>query len=332
MATRWGIAGSGKISADFAMAMKALGNEHKLVAVAARALVNAETFAKTHGAEKAYDSYEELAKDPNIDVVYVGVIHPYHIHVARIMIESGKAVLCEKPLCMNVKETKQLIDLARDKKVFLMEAVWSRFFPVYKMMMKRIQSGEIGDVVQVISSFGQPIEHVNRATKKPLGGGSTLDLGVYCAQFASIVMGGERPLKIVSGGHMNSEGIDETISATVVYSKGRVATLMCSLRCTLPCEGVVVGTKGTLKVNFPMWCPESLESPSGKFESLLPKTGQSYTFLNSQGLMYEAMEVRDCLQKGLLESPSMPLDETLILAEIMEAMRTQVGVVYPQDN
>ncbi|KAK7080300.1 hypothetical protein SK128_016097 [Halocaridina rubra] len=331
MATRWGIAGSGLISSDFVMAVKALGHDHKLVAIAARSLENAQKFAKTHGIEKAYGSYEELAKDPNVEVVYVGVIHPYHIYVAKMMIEAGKAVLCEKPLCMNVKETNELIDLARHKKIFLMEAIWSRYFPVYKEMKKRIDSGEVGEVVQVISTFGQCIDHVNRAIKKDLGGGATLDIGVYCVQFASLIMGGEKPLKVIGGGHLNSDGIDETTSVTVVYSNGRVATLMCSLRCTLPCEGIVVGTKGTLKVNYPMWCPESLESPSGKYESPLPKSGQKFNFVNSQGLMYEAQEVRMCLKKGLLESPSLPLDETLIIAEIMETMRKQVGVIYSQD-
>ncbi|XP_064088063.1 trans-1,2-dihydrobenzene-1,2-diol dehydrogenase-like isoform X1 [Macrobrachium nipponense] len=330
MATRWGIAGAGLISADFVTALEEL-KDHKVVAVAARSLERAQEFGKKYGVEKTYSSYEELSKDPDIDVVYVGVIHPHHLSVSSMMIRAGKPVLCEKPLCMNVKETKQLVDLAREKKVFLMEAVWSRYLPVYKEMMKRIKSGELGEIIQVIASFGQPIGHVDRITKKSLGGGSTLDIGIYCVQFASLVMGGEKPVKVVGGGHLNSEGIDETTSATLVYSNGRVATLMCSLRCALPCEGVVVGTKGTLKVNYPMWSSESLESPSGKFESLLPK-GRTFNFVNSQGLMYEAMEVRECLKKGLLESSSMSLDETLILAEIMEAMRKQVGVSYSQDS
>ncbi|CAL4137231.1 unnamed protein product, partial [Meganyctiphanes norvegica] len=123
MATRWGIASSGKICSDFVTAMKALPEgDHRLVAVGARALENAQAFAQKHGVEKAYGSYQELANDPNVEVVYVGPIHPQHLNVATIMIKAGKHVLCEKPLCMNVKETKQLVDLARQKGVFLMEA------------------------------------------------------------------------------------------------------------------------------------------------------------------------------------------------------------------
>merc|ERR1712002_320383 len=137
------------------------------------------------------------------------------------MLESGKHCLVEKPLCMNVKETKSLIQLAREKKLFLMEAIWSRFFPIYDEMMKRIKSGEIGDVIWVSSTFGQPISHIARIAKKELGGGSTLDLGVYAVQFASLVMGGEKPQKILSGGHLNDEGVDLTINTTLVYSNGR---------------------------------------------------------------------------------------------------------------
>jgi len=332
MATRWGIASSGKICSDFVTAMKALPEgDHRLVAVGARALDRAQAFAKTHGVEKAYGSYQELANDPDVEVVYVGPIHPQHLNVASIMVKAGKHVICEKPLCMNVKETKQLVELARQKKVFLMEAVWSRCFPVYKEMMRRIDAGEIGEVVQVLSSFGQAIEHVDRIAKKEEGGGVTLDLGIYTVQFAQLVMGKQRPLKVLAGGHLNKDGVDETTSATLVYPGGRVATLNSSMRCLLPCEGIVVGTKGTIKVNYPMWCPESLESPSGKFESLLPVSDRSFNFGNSQGMMYEAAEVRRCLKEGLLESPLVSLDETLLMAELMEDIRKQIGVVYEQD-
>ncbi|XP_042892102.1 trans-1,2-dihydrobenzene-1,2-diol dehydrogenase-like [Penaeus japonicus] len=330
MATRWGIASTGKISSDFVTAMKGLKDDHRVVAVGARSLADAQAFAKKHGAKKAYGSYEALSKDPDVEVVYIGTIHPFHLPVAKLMINAGKHVLCEKPLCLNVKQTKELVALAREKKVFLMEAVWSRLFPVYKEMMKRINAGEIGDVVQVFCSFGLPIG-TDRVLKKALGGGATLDLGVYCVQFASLVMGGERPEKVLAGGHLNAEGVDATTSATVVYSKGRVATLNCSFRCELPCEGIVVGTKGTLKVSNPIWCPLQLESPSGKFDSPLPDFGGSFNFTHGQGMMYEAAEVRRCLHEGLLESPHIKLDETLILSEIMESVRKQVGVTYPQD-
>ncbi|XP_076061016.1 trans-1,2-dihydrobenzene-1,2-diol dehydrogenase-like [Oratosquilla oratoria] len=333
MATKWGIAGAGKISTDFVSAMKSHpAGEHRVVAIAARDLKKAQDFASKHGAEKAYGSYQDLAKDPEIDVVYVGVINPYHLSVAKDMIEGGKPVLVEKPLCMNYKETKQLVDLAKKKKVFLMEAIWSRCFPVYEELIKRIQSGEIGDVVQVFSSLGAPIEGIDNVSKKELGGGAILAAGIYPVQFASLVMGSEKPLAIYTGGHLNKNGVDETSSTTLVYSKGRVATLNCSIRCELPNVGIVVGTKGTIEVPCPMWAPTSLTSPSGTFSSPFPKTDQEFNLPNSQGLMYESAEVRRCLQQGLLESLKLPHDETLLIAETLESMRKQMGVHYEQDE
>lgn len=329
MATRWGIVSAGLISSDFVNALKLLPpGEHRLVAVAARSLERAKSFATKNGVEKAYGSYEDLAKDPDVEVVYIGTIHPYHLSVGSLMIQAGKHVLCEKPMCMSVKETKQLIKLAKEKKVFLMEAVWSRFFPVYHEMTKRIKAGEIGDVVQVLSSFGKSLEHVDRETKRELGAGTTLDLGIYTVQFATLIMGGEKPEKVLAGGHLSAQGIDESTSTTLVYSGRRLASLASTIRADLPSEAFVIGTKGTIKVHYPMWCPESFESPSGKYESLLPKSNHSFNFGNSQGLMYEAVEVRRCIKEGLLESPGMSHEESLTIAEIMEQIRRQVGVKY----
>ncbi|XP_042216075.1 trans-1,2-dihydrobenzene-1,2-diol dehydrogenase-like [Homarus americanus] len=333
MATRWGIVSAGLISNDFVGALKALPEgEHRVVAVAARSLESAKKFASKYGVEKAYGSYDELARDPNVEVVYIGTIQTQHLPVASLMIQAGKHVLCEKPLCMNVKEVKQLIQLAKEKKVFLMEAVWSRFFPVYQELTRRIQSGEIGDVVQVICSFGKSIEDVTRMVRRETGGGATLDLGLYTVQFTTLVMGGDKPQKVLACGHLNDNGVDETISTSLVYSGRRVASLSSTIRGDLPSEGFVIGTKGTIKVNYPMWAPESLESSSGKYESLLPKTGHIFNFENSQGLMYEAVEVRRCLNEGLLESPVMTHKESLTNAEVMEKMRTQVGVKFDQDD
>nr|CAD7435799.1 unnamed protein product [Timema monikensis] len=163
MATRWGIASAGKISHDFVTALSVLPQaEHVVVAVAARQLSRAKDFATLHNIKAAYGSYEELAKDPNVDVVYVGSIHPQHMQITSLMLNSGKPCLVEKPLTLNLKETKQLINLARNKKLFLMEAIWSRFFPVYQLLRDELKAGTLGDVLQVIANFGIPIENVDR--------------------------------------------------------------------------------------------------------------------------------------------------------------------------
>ena len=156
MATRWGIASAGRISHDFTNSIVGVlpSEDHKVVAVAARRLEDAQKFAEKHGIEKAYGDYSGLANDPDIDVVYVGSIHPQHLALAKQFLQAGKHVLCEKPLCMNVRETVELVELARSKKLFLMEAIWSRCIPSYQALRQELAAATIGDVKQVICTLG----------------------------------------------------------------------------------------------------------------------------------------------------------------------------------
>jgi dihydrodiol dehydrogenase / D-xylose 1-dehydrogenase (NADP) len=330
---RWGILSAGKISHDFVVGTAALPKEeHQVVAVAARSLESAQKFAKVHEIAKAYGSYEELVKDPEIDVVYVGSVNPQHLPLVKLSLNNGKHVLCEKPLGINVKETKEMQALAKSKKLFLMEAIWSRFFPVYQELKKRIDNGSLGDVLQVVVTFGVLISEVDRLKLKELGGGTTLDIGVYCVQFAEFVFG-EKPLKVIAGGHMNVNGVDESTSTTLVFSNGRTATLITHSRVELPNEAFVFGTKKTLKVGAPFWCSTELEEVGGQVHTFpLPQEKLKTNFTNSVGLHYQCHEVRNCILKGALESEVVSHNKTLIIAEIMESIRKQVGVVYPQDD
>lgn len=163
MALKWGIATAGKISSAFVNALGALPDEdHQVVAIAARDLSRAQDFADKFGIAKAYDSYVNLAEDSNVEVVYIGTINTQHFEVAQLMLDHGKHVLIEKPLCMNEKQAKKLIEHAEQKKLFLMEAIWSRFLPSYQYLQKQIRSGALGDIKSVDAEFGFPIEHVDR--------------------------------------------------------------------------------------------------------------------------------------------------------------------------
>ena len=207
-------------------------------------------------------------------MVYVGAIHPKHLEIAKIYLEAGKSVLCEKPLCMNVKETEELIQLARSKNVFLMEGIWSRCIPAYKVVfhfskgriitlsiMKAVQQsiegGEIGEVKQVVATFGKnyfrnksfdhnfPEGFANegdRFHKKEMGGGSILDLGIYPIQLAQLVFGGEMP-RVLSAGHLGPGGCDDNSSITLVYSRGRTASLVTHSRVQMPNEVTLVHSK-----------------------------------------------------------------------------------------
>lgn len=332
MATKWGIVSAGMISHDFVNALSTLDkSEHVVVAVATRSIDSAKTFAEKHGIPKAYGSYAELAQDPEIEIVYVGAIHPAHLEICKLMFNAGKHILCEKPMAMNVKETKEIVATARSKKLFLMEAVWSRFLPAYVKLKEDIDKNKIGDVLSVNVAFGH-VEWRDRGFKKELGGGTTLDMGIYCIQLASLVYGGEKPLKVLAGGHLNEYGIDESVSFTFVYSGGRTASLQTHTRVKFDCAATVYGTQGSMTIPDPFWCSTRIDTPEGTFDFPLPEAKLPFIYTNSAGLRYEAQHARECIRKGLTESPIISLDETLLLAELMEDVRKQVGVDYPQDH
>ncbi|XP_049837348.1 trans-1,2-dihydrobenzene-1,2-diol dehydrogenase-like isoform X2 [Schistocerca gregaria] len=328
MATKWGIASAGRISHDFVVALNTLSHdEHKVVAVAAREFERAQIFGNHHKIPSVYGSYEELAKDPNVDVVYIGAIHPQHYHVGKLMLENGKPILCEKPLTINSKQTKELIALAREKKLFLMEAVWSRCFPAYAMLRREMNAGTLGDIVQVIANFGVPLEKEDRPRSKELGRGTVLDLAVYCLQLAIFVFGPVHPKNIVALGHLNEFGCDDSMACVLTYEGGKTAVLSTNARTYLPNEGFIVGTKGSLKIpNF--WCPTRVAAPDKTSDFILPTASKAFNFINSAGLRYEAMEVRRCLREGLLESPKITHDESILLAELEDELRKILGVKY----
>lgn len=333
MATRWGIAGAGLISKDFVNAISSLKNEsgHKVVAVAARKLGDAQEFAKMFDVSTAHCGYESLAQDPNVDVVYIGVIHPFHNDLVKMMLNNGKHVLCEKPLGMNVKETKEMLELAQAKKLFLMEAVWSRCQPSYIKLKEELDKGALGRLYQANVTFGINVD-VPRLQEKKLGGGTTLDLGIYCIQFIQHVFNGERPLKILAAGHLNEEEVDQSVAVTFIYKDGKTACFQTHVKTAMPCEASVYGEKGSMKLPYPFWSSNKLVTVDGNTQEFpLPEGKYPFNFPNSAGLGYEAQHVRECLQQGLTESPKVSHADTLLFAELMEKVRKEVGVVYPQD-
>ncbi|XP_036401839.1 trans-1,2-dihydrobenzene-1,2-diol dehydrogenase-like [Megalops cyprinoides] len=333
MATRWGICSAGKISHDFTVALRTLlPGDHQVVAVAARDLRHAQEFAERHSIPRAYGSYEELAKDAEIDVVYVGTIHPHHLPAGVLFMNAGKSVLCEKPMAMNGREVQELIATARKNDVFLMEAVWTRFFPVSLEIGRSLTQGEIGDVLMVRADLGAPLTHIPRLAERDLGGGALLDLGIYCLQFVVLAFGGERPESVQATGVCLDSGVDGTTVVTLKFSRNRTAVCTCSITMQLTNDAVIVGTKGTIRVPTNMWCPTSLVVNGKEKQYSLPEPGQQLNFLHSTGLSYEAEEVRKCLLKGLRESSQMSLSDSALLAEIMDEARRQVGVVYSQDS
>ncbi len=343
MSLKWGILGAGLISHDFVLALRTLpDSKHEVVAVGDRHLEPARDFASTHSIPKFYGSHDQFLADPEVEVVYIGTIHVTHHDVTLKALEAGKPVLCEKPMSMSPGETKEMITKARSASLFLMEATWMRFFPAVAELRRLVAEDCIGEVrfLRANFSFRRPPNRAEgRLTDPKLGGGAILDVGVYTISLATMVFGGRRPVKVYAQGSTLPSGVDDLAVITLTYSKGEIAELSCSISYDMSCDAVICGTKGDLRLPHPFWCPTKLDTPQGVYEKEglskeypLPQPHLPGNYPNPTGLRYEAEEVYDCLKGQRLESSIMPLEESLIVAEIAEKVMKQVGVVYCRDS
>ncbi|XP_061709092.1 trans-1,2-dihydrobenzene-1,2-diol dehydrogenase-like [Cydia pomonella] len=334
MAVRWGIVSAGKISSDFVNAINSYpGNEQVVAAVAARDRSRAEEFAKLHNISNVFDSYKAMAESSGvIDVAYIGALNPEHYALSKLFLENGKHVLCEKPLCLNSKQAQALVDIAKRKKVFFMEAIWSRFSPAYISLKKEIDSGKLGEVKLAEVNLGAPIATVDRLSKKSLGGGAVLDLGVYAIQIAQFIFNDE-PTKVIATGALNEEGVDVVEHIILEYSGVRRAVLNLDATMKLWNKATVTGTKGRATLEEPFHFPNSLIHVDGKVENFTLHTSKiPYNFENSAGLVYESLEVARCIKEGLVESPHVSHRDSLIIAQIQDSVRKQLGVQFDVDN
>lgn len=247
------------------------------------------------------------------------------------MLEHGKHLLVEKPLTLNYKHTDQLLSLAKEKNLFLMEAIWSRFLPSYQFLRQQLAEKAIGDIVHVNVSFGIPIAGVERVAKKALGGSTVLDIGVYCIHLILTAMGGQAPKEIKAVGHLNSDGVDESVSAALKYDNGVTAVMSTHSRGELPCTATIVGTEGTITMPKPMWCTDTCIVNGIEHKFPYPATVTECVYTNSSGLRYQAMEVRRCLLNGLIESPQLTHADSRLIAKIEDDLRHQVGCVFDED-
>ncbi|XP_007074209.1 trans-1,2-dihydrobenzene-1,2-diol dehydrogenase [Panthera tigris] len=334
MAMRWGIVSVGLISSDFTTALRTLPrSEHQVVAVAARDLSRAKEFARKHDIPKAYGSYEELAKDPNVEVAYIGTQHPQHKAAVLLCLAAGKAVLCEKPMGVNAAEVREMVAEARSRGLFLMEAIWTRFFPATEALRSTLSQGTLGELRVARAEFGKDLTHITRAVDWAQAGGGLLDIGIYCIQFISMVFGGQKPEKIVAMGRRHETGVDDTVTVLLQYPGGVHGSFTCSITAELSNGNSVSGTKGMAQILSPCWCPTELVVKGEHKEFVLPPApGKEFNFTHGMGMTYEAKHVRECLRKGLKESPVIPLAESELLADILEEARKAIGVTFPQDK
>ncbi len=321
---RWGIIGPGKIAQKFADGLKSVPGA-KLVAVGSRSQERARAFADTYGAQQAFGSYAELAAAPGIDAVYVATPHPHHAAPTADCLNNGKAVLCEKPFTVNAGELEPLVGLARQRKVFLMEAMWTRYLPIMDVVWGWIGSGRIGEPRMVQADFGFRAgwDPDGRLLNPALAGGSLLDVGIYTISFASRVFGGRQPTQVTGVAHLGETGVDEQMSAVLQYDNGGLASLISAVRTNTLHSATIMGTEGRIQVSPPFWrATTATLTTGGKSETVeRPHTANGYE--------YEAMEVGRCLREGLTESPRMTLDESLVIMRIMDTLRAKWGLKYP---
>ncbi|KAL3284610.1 hypothetical protein HHI36_018764 [Cryptolaemus montrouzieri] len=329
---RWAIAGAGKISYDFVNVTRMFPKEHTVLAVASASKERAEKFALEHNIPKAFEGYEAIANDADVQVVYIGNLVTQHYSTTKLMLEHGKAVLCEKPFTINEKQATHLVNLARSKKLFLMVGIWSRCFPAYSKVRELIDNGSIGDIQFVNASFGVDNRYFSRLVKKELGGGAILELGVYCLQFIQFVFRGLQPTRIVVNGSLNKYNVDGNTGALISYPGGKLASLTCSSDVTLSNEVIIYGSEGTIKIPQ-FWCPLQVITNQQTYNFDLPQYTESLSFKysNGEGLSYEVHEVKRCLEEGKIESSKITHQETIQLAKWMDTMRKEVGLQFPED-
>nr|XP_022340348.1 trans-1,2-dihydrobenzene-1,2-diol dehydrogenase-like [Crassostrea virginica]XP_022340349.1 trans-1,2-dihydrobenzene-1,2-diol dehydrogenase-like [Crassostrea virginica]XP_022340350.1 trans-1,2-dihydrobenzene-1,2-diol dehydrogenase-like [Crassostrea virginica]XP_022340351.1 trans-1,2-dihydrobenzene-1,2-diol dehydrogenase-like [Crassostrea virginica] len=328
MVLRWGICGAGLICSDFVSAVLAPPNNgHEVVCVGARSLSRAQEFADKFGIKKAYGSYEEIASDPNVDIVYIGVIHTFHVALSKQMLKAGKNVLCEKPVAANLSQLLEVQQVARECKKFFMEAIWSRCFPVYRKIKEEVRSGNLGEIQHVQCQFCVPISHVDRITKPELGGGGLHDLGIYVIQMATLLFNNEKPVRITADASLTDQGVDQNGCIVLTYKNGGKAVLVYS---TLFHGGknsaTVFGTKGTIKIDDTFWCPLEASLPSGKISNEIARGPVPYNFLNSGGLRFEADCVKECLEAGKLECSEVSFADSQAIYNIIDEVVKQTGM------
>ncbi len=324
---KWGIASTGHISGSFAEALAILP-EAELAAVASRTKESANEFAEKHNIHRAYATYQELADDPDIDVVYIGTPHTFHLENSVMFMRKGKSGLCEKALTINADEAREMVRVAREENVFLMEAMIPRHIPLLKKVLVWIKDGRIGEVRMVKASRCARGDFIPgaRQLNPELGGGSLLDVGVYVISFASQIFS-KAPIESVGLAHIGEIGSDEQGVALLKYDQGEIADLSFALRTNAVDEAYILGTDGYIKIHDLFAVPTKASLVIDKKEIDVIEEP-----IIGNALNYEAEEVMRCLKEGLKESPYMPLDESIQIMEIMDEIRKPWGLVYSNDN
>ncbi len=319
---RWGILGAGRIADKFCTALSATAGA-EVYAVASRDAARAEDYATRYKAVKAYTSYEDLVKDENVDVVYIATPHSFHYAHTLLCLQNSKPVLCEKPMSLSVQQTTEMLAAATEKKLFLMEGMWTACMPFIEKIKDLIKEDAIGEPQYLQADFGftAAFDAESRLFKMALGGGSVMDVGIYPIALATLILGA--PSVVQSVAKLTEGGADIYANMLLQYPGGQTAQLISSISFNTPLEATIIGTKGRIKIDNPWFKATDF--------TLILNDGTNEHFSmphQSNGFEHEIKEVMHCLDNGFLQSSKVPHQFTLTVSKIMEQVLQQAGVVY----
>jgi len=324
---RWAILGTGKIANRFAAALNNIPEKADLLVVGSREASSGKEFADKYQIPRVYSGYQAVVDDPDVDIVYIATPGVYHLRDVTMCLEAGKHVLCEKAFTMNAGQAKELIDLARKKNLFLMEAMWTRFFPIHVKIRDLMKQKVIGVVTGMVINFTAkpPFDLKNRFFDVNLGASVLLDIGSYGISWAFSLLG--KPQQVTGQVYIGPSGADYSAASNLKYPGGQLVSILSSQISYDYKDAVILGTKGRIDVHDPWYKPtkmtiyleekdpEIIEMPLGKFN----------------GYEYEAVAVMDCIKQGKTECSVMPLDETYEIMKVLDELRRQSGLIYPSE-
>ena len=316
-----GILGAGGIASTMAKTVAGM-KDVEAYAVAARDLERARVFAQKYEVKKAYGSYEEMLADDEVELVYIATPHSHHYLHEKMCLEAGKHVLCEKAFTVNAEQAQKLFDLAKEKKLLITEAIWTRYMPSRKMINDIIESGVIGEVTAVTANLSYTVSHVERIRKPELAGGALLDVGVYPINFASMVLGDK--VKDVKATAIFQNGVDILDSIAMVFEGDRMATLQCGAREISDRMGSIFGTRGYMQV-------QNINNPEKitVFDTEHKEVASYVVPEQISGYEYEVESCMKAIQEGKLECPEMPHAETIRIMKILDDIRKSWNYEIP---
>ena len=320
-----GFIGAGRIANTLASTMARM-EDVNLYAVAARDLDRAQAFAAQYGFDKAYGSYEEMLRDPNVELVYIATPHSHHAEHMKLCIEHSKNVLCEKAFTLNAAQARQIAALAKAKGVYVAEAIWTRYMPSRAMIDEVLASGIIGNVTALTATLCYPVAYKERCIRPELAGGALLDVGVYCLNFALMHFGDDIE-RMDSSVRMTNTGVDGQESITLHYRDGKIAVLTAGILSRSDRKGIFYGDKGYIIV-------ENINNPQSISVYDLTDTLVKKIQVPAQitGYEYQIREAMARIRAGHTEAASMPLDTTIAVMERMDALRKDWGLIYPMEQ